>query len=247
MVLLDFMHQNCNKSFSSEYFCVQVSSLETYGRVLECILSLSFRTLIPWQLLLSKDFNTLPPKLLLELSYDADGLAECLRINEPKLLPDQRLVYETVVNAVEKQAGGIFFLDAPRGTGKSFVTQLILAKIRREKQIALAVASSGIAAMSFPLHLVRAEVPTCNIGKNSVEAEVLRQYRLIVWDECTMTNKGALEALNRSLKGIRDSTASMGGVTLLLSGDFWQTLPFIPKGRRADEVRACLKLSTLRP
>ncbi|XP_029653887.1 uncharacterized protein LOC115227105 [Octopus sinensis] len=60
-----------------------------------------------------------------------------------------------------------------------------------------------------------------------------------------MTSKGALEALDRSLKGIRDSTASMSGVTLLLSGDFWQTLPVIPKGSQADEVRACLKSSTL--
>ncbi|XP_029656702.2 uncharacterized protein LOC115230708, partial [Octopus sinensis] len=60
-----------------------------------------------------------------------------------------------------------------------------------------------------------------------------------------MTSKGALEALDRSLKGIRDSTASMSGVTLLLSGDFWQTLPVIPKGSQADEARACLKSSTL--
>eukprot|EP00106_Octopus_bimaculoides_P002522 XP_014769964.1 PREDICTED: uncharacterized protein LOC106868993 [Octopus bimaculoides] len=62
-----------------------------------------------------------------------------------------------------------------------------------------------------------------------------------------MANKGVLEALDRSLKDIRDSTASMGGVTLLLSGDFLQTLPVILKGTRADEVRACLKSSTLWP
>ncbi|XP_014779897.1 uncharacterized protein LOC106867162 [Octopus bimaculoides] len=60
-----------------------------------------------------------------------------------------------------------------------------------------------------------------------------------------MANKGALEALDRSLKDIRDSTASMGGVTLLLSGDFRQTLPVIHKGTRADEVRTCLQSSTL--
>uniref|UniRef100_A0A0L8I6J8 ATP-dependent DNA helicase n=1 Tax=Octopus bimaculoides TaxID=37653 RepID=A0A0L8I6J8_OCTBM len=62
-----------------------------------------------------------------------------------------------------------------------------------------------------------------------------------------MTNKGAPEALDWSLKGIRDSTASMGGATLLLPGDLWQTLPIIPKGSWADEVYACLKSSTLWP
>ncbi|XP_029643502.1 uncharacterized protein LOC115217923 [Octopus sinensis] len=102
-------------------------------------------------------------------------------------------------------------------------------------------------AFKLPLDLVRAEVPTCNIGKNSEEAEVLRQCRFIIWDECTMTSKGALEALDRSLNGIRYSTACMGGVTLLFSGDFRQTLPVIPKGNRTDEVGACLKSSMLWP
>ena len=37
-------------------------------------------------------------------------------------------------------------MDAPGGTGKTFVTDLILAKIKCQGKIALAVASSGIAA-----------------------------------------------------------------------------------------------------
>lgn len=41
-----------------------------------------------------------------------------------------------------------FFLDAPGGTGKTFLLSLILAKIRSQQKIALAVASSGIAAHS---------------------------------------------------------------------------------------------------
>ena len=35
----------------------------------------------------------------------------------------------------------------------------------------------------------------------------------------------------------------MGGVTLVLSEDFRQTLPVIPRGTRADELKACLKTS----
>ena len=38
------------------------------------------------------------------------------------------------------------FLYAPGGTGKTFLTNLLLAKVRFNKKIALAVASSGIAA-----------------------------------------------------------------------------------------------------
>lgn len=39
----------------------------------------------------------------------------------------------------------------------------------------------------------------------------------------------------------------MGGALLILSGDFRQTLPVIPKSTPADEINACLKKSHLRP
>ncbi|GBP83811.1 hypothetical protein EVAR_56994_1 [Eumeta japonica] len=50
------------------------------------------------------------------------------------------------MQAVSNNAGGLYFLDAPGGTGKTFVVSLILATIRSEQNIALALASSGIAA-----------------------------------------------------------------------------------------------------
>lgn len=37
----------------------------------------------------------------------------------------------------------------------------------------------------------------------------------------------------------------MGGLTVVLSGDFRQTLPVIPRGTKADELKACLKSSVL--
>ncbi|GFU67561.1 ATP-dependent DNA helicase [Trichonephila clavipes] len=39
----------------------------------------------------------------------------------------------------------------------------------------------------------------------------------------------------------------MGGLTVLLSGDFRQTLPVVLRGTRADIVKACLKTSFLWP
>lgn len=89
------------------------------------------------------------------------------------------------------------------------------------------------------------DTPTCNISKGTDEAEVLKHAELIVWDECTMAHKLALEALNLMLQDIRDNTKRFGGVTLLLAGDFRQTLPVIPRSTPADEVSACLKSSYL--
>ena len=45
------------------------------------------------------------------------------------------------------------------------------------------------------------------------------------WDECTMSHKGALEAVDRMLRDLRQADRFKGSITLLLSGDFCQTLP----------------------
>lgn len=123
----------------------------------------------------------------------------------------------------------------------------------------MAVASSGIAAtlldggktahsaFNLPLNLNYTENPLCNIKKQSNLAKVLRECKLIIWDESTMANKRGFEALNATLQDLRNSNQIMGGVTLLLAGDFRQTLPIIPKGTRANEVKACIKCSFLWP
>jgi len=76
---------------------------------------------------------------------------------------------------VANESGGIIFLDAPGGTGKTFLLNLILAEIRSKNEIALAVASSGIAstlldggrtahsALKLPLNVNHTKTPTCNI------------------------------------------------------------------------------------
>lgn len=87
--------------------------------------------------------------------------------------------------AIENESGGLHFLDAPGGTGKTFLISLILAKIRSQNNIALAFVSSGIAAtlldgcrtahsaLKLPLNLQNTKTPTCNITKNSGSGKVL--------------------------------------------------------------------------
>lgn len=150
-----------------------------------------------------------------------------------------------------------FFLDAPGGTGKTFLISLILAKIRSQQKIALAVASSGIAAtlldggrtahstFKLPLNVHNKPDAMCNIKKNSGIAAVLRKSSIIIWDECTMAQKYSLEALNRTMHDLNSNNKLFGGAILLLSGDFRQTLPVIPRSTFADEINAYLKESFL--
>lgn len=58
-----------------------------------------------------------------------------------------------------------------------------------------------------------------------------------------MPYRDGFEVLNNILKDLRDNTGIVGGVTVLLAGDFWKILPVVPRGSRADEVKACMKSS----
>jgi len=125
--------------------------------------------------------------------------------------------------------------------------------------MALAIASFGIAAtlleacqiahttFKLPLNLTTSDNPVCNILKQSNFAEVLKNTKIIEWDEITMAHKGGVEALIRSLKDIWGNKRLMDGVTVSLAGYFKQTLPIVPKWTRTDEAKSCLKRSTLWP
>ena len=119
-----------------------------------------------------------------------------------KLLSDQQVAYTTVIEQVTHKRGELYFLEAPGGTGKTFVTYLLLVKVRQKKEIALVVASSGIAAtllpggrtaaqaiFKLPMNLTTNVEPVCNITKHSGIAKVLVKCSLIVWDEATMSHK----------------------------------------------------------
>ena len=141
------------------------------------------------------------------------------------------------------------FLNAPGGTGKTFLLNLLLAEVRYRGKIALAVASSGIAAtlldggrtahsrFKIPIGINSSETPSCHIQKNSDLAALLRQTTLIVWDEATMHHRKGYEALDRTLRDICGKDLPFGGIVVLLAGDFCQTLPVVQKGTPADEIK----------
>lgn len=196
-------------------------------------------------------------EFLRETNYNIDELKLYIQHNKSLLIESQKQAYDVIMDYYKKQQGGIIFLDAPGGTGKTFLINLILAEIRANKEIVLALASSGIAAtlmdggrtahsgLKLPLNVAELEFPVCDISKSSIRGQILKQCKAIIWDESTMAHRKSLEALNRTLQDIRDNTNIMGGVLLILSGDFRQTLPVIPKSTPSDEINACLKKSLI--
>lgn len=130
-----------------------------------------------------------------------------------------------------------------------------------KKKVVLPVASSGIAATLFPggrtahyrfkIPLKLDEDSSCSIHHNSDIAELIKQTKLIIWDEAPMQNRSAFECLDRSLRDIMRSVSPnrynklFGGITVLLGGDFRQILPVITKGSRSDIVFSCISRSPL--
>lgn len=88
-------------------------------------------------------------KLIREKQYNVVQLQEYVEAQKQLLIGDQKHAYNTIIQQIGSGRGGIYFLDAPGGTGKTFLLNLILATVRSKSEIALAVASSGIAATLF--------------------------------------------------------------------------------------------------
>ena len=46
----------------------------------------------------------------------------------------EKNVYGIILSSINSNEGNIFFLDAPGGTGKTFLINLLLAKVRLDKK-----------------------------------------------------------------------------------------------------------------
>ncbi|KAG6645201.1 hypothetical protein CIPAW_08G106200 [Carya illinoinensis] len=150
---------------------------------------------------------------------------------------EQQVVYKLVLEKVFSDQNAAFFIDGPGGTGKTFLYKALLAEIRSKDEIAIATASSGVAASILPggrtTHS-RFKIPLdsnknsiCSVSKQSELAKLLQVTKLIIWDEAPMSRKEAMEALDRMLKDVNDSELPFGGKVVIFGGDFRQILPII--------------------
>ncbi|XP_071941099.1 uncharacterized protein [Antedon mediterranea] len=133
---------------------------------------------------------------------------------EKSLTGEQKTIATDFLHMVNNKIPGIVFLDAPGGTGKTFLLKYLLHTIRSKGWIVIACASSGIAArlipggktlhstFKIPLDVQYRDHPTCSINKNSALASILRETRGLIVDEALMTHKSAYEAMDYTLRDI---------------------------------------------
>ncbi|KAL7103884.1 hypothetical protein ACP275_08G208300 [Erythranthe tilingii] len=138
---------------------------------------------------------------------------------------------------------GIFFVGGPGGTGKTFLYHALLAYVRSKTQIALVVATSGVAASLLPggrtAHS-RFKLPLHADDKNS--GNIIKQC-----NEAYMANRHSIEALDESLQDLMSNDLPFGGKTVLFGGDFKQTLPIVPGGSRESMIAASIVATKIWP
>jgi len=199
------------------------------------------------------DQRTLNPLITEQLNYNPQADIERQHANDQiaMLNEDQIAAYNIIMNSVENDLGGMFFLQGAAGTGKTFVYNVICSRVRSQSWVVLCVASSGISALlitggrtahsmfKIPIDDLNSN-SFCAIPKESQRADLLRHTRLIIWDEVTPQHRYCPEALDRTCRDIRNNDKLFGGITVVFGGDFQQTLPVVKKGSRDEIIEACL-------
>jgi ABC-type ATPase involved in cell division len=63
---------------------------------------------------------------------------------------EQKAAYDDIMSIVITERGGLFFVDGPGGTGKTFLYKALLGTIRSQNKIAIAIATAGVATSIIP-------------------------------------------------------------------------------------------------
>lgn len=158
-------------------------------------------------------------------------------LNSPDLstLSDEQT---QVIKAFE--AGKNIFVTGGAGSGKSYILNFLK---RNYGQFGLEItASTGIAAVNIGGSTIHAwsgiglaNLPIDQIVENIFSAKAIRvrrrikQARALAIDEISMISAEVFEILNQVFQRVRENSAPMGGVQILLFGDFLQ-LPPVNRG-----------------
>ena len=216
------------------------------------------------------------------LLYDRDALATEVAALVPGLNHFQRQAWDTVTNALSNSLNthddvinhlatvgpaipsNFFMVYSPGGCGKTHLNSLLLQHVRSQGHIALAMASSGIAALLMDggatFHSrckppkqpkVDGNVVPCAIPFEKPIGKLFLQALLLLIDEVSMLHKDLLESLDYALRDLMRNVhpalanVPFGGKVIICTGDVRQILPVVKNDNQTATVRASLCLSYL--
>jgi hypothetical protein len=192
----------------------------------------------------SRAFRHLDPQqreILLQIERSVTGHA-------PKRARD-----EHTRNLVQKTSGELFFLQGRPGRGKTFLTNILAARLRQKGHIVAISSPSAKGALhyeggttchkAFGIPIFDADSqhsPQSKITKNSASGKILIAASLIVVDEASMLHQKVINTIDTLLRFLMDNDAPFGGKTVLFSGDTGQLSPVTKLPGRDAAIQASI-------
>jgi len=159
--------------------------------------------------------------------YNINEMATLVDEQRAIFNPDQVTVFDAVLESVTNNQDHLFFIHATGGCGKIFLCNTIAAEVRRRDQVALCVASSGIAALlldrertshsHFKIPLFIHEDSVAGLKCNSYMFSVLQQTKVIIWDEVPMQHKYDIDAVDQCLRDLLEVSDHLHLIALKLT------------------------------
>ena len=137
------------------------------------------------------------------------------------LNPEQKQFFDQITTSISDfREQQLFFLYGDAGSGKTFLFNTLLNKIRSKNQIALAMSSTGISSMlleggntahsTLRIPISANSTSLCNWDKNTTN--LIRRTKLFIWDEAPTMNNDIFETVDRSFQDLFKSKEPFGGM-----------------------------------
>ena len=181
------------------------------------------------------------PALRMIVRHDIDSLdvhEHNREVAYSRFSAEQLRIAEEVIAAVASGHGGIFYLQAGGGCGKSFWANGVSAALSVQGRKPIMVAASALAASvlrggrtahaMFHIPIECDEHSFCSFSSETLD--LMKSTNIIFWDECSMVHVDVAECVNRSLQDVSKSSLPFGGKVVVFMGDFQQLLPVVRHG-----------------
>ncbi|KAL4579250.1 hypothetical protein LXL04_015388 [Taraxacum kok-saghyz] len=167
--------------------------------------------------------NILDNRLLMEeRNYDTIQLHQQYLDMYTRLNVEQKNIFDKVASSASSKTQILLFVYGHGGTGKTFLWSIILAYLRSK------------------------DTCMCHVKKRTHLAELMRETSFVIWDEATMNDRKCFECVDRTFKDILEKPhLPFGGMSMLVGGDFRQTLPVKPKVSCREIIASTLPNSVL--
>ena len=150
--------------------------------------------------------------------------------NIDKLNVEQDQIWAKLNPLINRDEGGLFIIDAPEGTRKTFLHNVISEHIRKNHYVNINTALPGVEETflklgsilhsKFMFSIPYFEDSSCTIKLDSEKAKIIAEKKIIFIDEFSMISNKLFDCLNRFLKTLMHLNEHMGGKIIVLMGDF---------------------------